>query len=91
VALSQDETCKVKGKSVLQPTEQSDAETVHVDAGSSRKFKQVVCLSGFVLWGWYAVHEAYQSVQHCVIPILKTFVSKTNTFEALCHICKFVL
>jgi hypothetical protein len=51
MALSQDETCKFKGKSVLQPAEQSNAETGHMDAESSRKFKQVVYLSCFVLCG----------------------------------------
>jgi hypothetical protein len=40
VASTEDETCKVEGKSMLRPTEQSGAETGPVVAGSSCKLNR---------------------------------------------------
>lgn len=83
MALSQDDTCKFNGKSVLQLTEWSSAKTGHVDTESSCKFKQVECLSGML-----CMKPIFCSAL-CGSHFEAVFVSRTKKFEALYHLCVF--
>lgn len=83
MTLSQDDTCKFNVKSVLQPTEWSNAKTGHVDIESSCKFKQVECLSGMLCMK--PVFCSALSGSH----FEAVFISRTNKFEALYHLSVF--